>query len=166
MSFLQGRCSADFLALHRLNGQQKSVAKRCKAPALRAVYLSVLDDPSRAARLQLAVTLAQQVRACEASWACDARGVATGERDPFACLLTGIAGLRQNGALLYGDMCSLGYGQPSPDEVEARRWWDWAARDGHTIAAERLVSGLYDSILHMDHTNDCCEADGWLEDSD
>lgn len=97
--------------------------------------------------------LGQQVRECEQRWATDAYMVATGELDPMEVSLVGISGRPRNAMILYADMCALGYGVPQNLD-EAREWWSRAADEGHRQAAERLRSGVYDSLLPGDETND------------
>jgi TPR repeat protein len=97
--------------------------------------------------------LGQQVRECEKRWSNDAYMVATGELDPMEVSLVGISGRPRNAMLLYADMCALGYGVPQSLD-EAREWWGRAADEGHRQAAERLRSGVYDSLLPGDETND------------
>ena len=69
--------------------------------------------------------LAAQVRHCERRWATDAYRTAIGEIDANRVSLVGIGGYARNAALLYGDMCALGYGQPGcvPNLAEAERWY-------------------------------------------
>ena len=97
--------------------------------------------------------LGQQVRECERRWANDAYMVATGVLDPMEVSLVGISGRPRNAMILYADMCALGYGVPQSMD-EARDWWGRAADEGHRQAAERIRSGVYDSLLPGDETND------------
>ena len=93
------------------------------------------------------------MRECEKRWSNEAYMVATGELDPMEVSLVGISGRPRNAMLLYADMCAMGYGVPASEE-EAREWWGRAADEGHRQAAERLRSGVFDSLLPGDETND------------
>ena len=97
------------------------------------------------------VPLSQQVRECEKRWSTDCLKVATGEVDPNAVSLVGISGRPRNAMLLYEDMCLLGYGVQK-DEEAARLWWSRAAEEGNRVAAQRLKTGIYDSLLPGDET--------------
>jgi len=113
--------------------------------------------------------LALQVRSCEQRWATDAYKTAIGEIDANKVSLVAIGGFPRNAALLYGDMCALGYGRPNciPDVEEGEKWWLRAESVGHRMAPSRLKGGVFNSMLHMDPTNDNQETDGWLDtDSD
>lgn len=103
--------------------------------------------------MQRRTPLAEQVRDCEQRWATDAFLVASGELDPMEVSLVGISGRPRNAMLLYADMCALGYGVPQSME-DAEQWWARAAEEGHRQAAERLRTGVYDSLLPGDETND------------
>ena len=95
--------------------------------------------------------LGQQVRECEQRWATDAYMVAAGELDPMEVSLVGISGRPRNAMLLYADMCLMGYGVQK-DEEAARLWWSRAAEEGNRVAAQRLKTGIYDSLLPGDDT--------------
>jgi TPR repeat protein len=106
-------------------------------------------QPARAAKY--GVPLSQQVRECEKRWSTDCLKVATGEVDPNAVSLVGISGRPRNAMLLYADMCLMGYGVQK-DEEAARLWWSRAAEEGNRVAAQRLKTGIYDSLLPSDDT--------------
>ena len=111
--------------------------------------------------------LGRQVRTCEQRWAHDAYMVAEGESDPVTVSLVGIGGLPRNAMFLYADMCALGYGTAGieSDMSKAQEWWVKASDEGHRLAGGRLQNGVYDSMLHMDPTNDRQPEDGWLDDA-
>ena len=139
------------------------------------VRMRAAEAQAAAARAQAAAEraprrtpLATQVRSCEERWASDAFRTAIGEIDADKVSLVGIGGWPRNAMLLYADMCALGYGQPGvkPDMEEAERWWLQAESEGHRTASSRLKGGVYNSMLHMDPTNDCQLDDGWLDDKE
>lgn len=45
VQFFKANASAEFLTRHKLNGQQRAIAKRAKLPVLCAAYRDVLRDP-------------------------------------------------------------------------------------------------------------------------
>jgi TPR repeat protein len=55
--------------------------------------------------------------------------------------------------LLFADMCHMGYGVAKDDE-QARQWWNQSAEDGNRVAAQRLRTGIYDSLLPGDETGE------------
>jgi hypothetical protein len=141
----------EHLARVRAQAEAQAAADRAQAEAERA--------PQR-------TPLAIQVRSCEKRWANDAYRTAIGEIDAGKVSLVGIGGWPRNAMMLYADMCALGYGQPGvkPDMEEAERWWLQADSEGHRQAGSRLKNGVFNSMLHMDPTNDNQLDDGWLDD--
>jgi hypothetical protein len=107
---------------------------------------STAPSPSSRGAPRWGVPLSQQIRECEKRWSTDCLKVATGEVDPNAVSLVGISGRPRNAMLLYADMCQMGYGVQK-DEEAARLWWSRAAEEGNRVAAQRLKTGIYDSLL-------------------
>jgi hypothetical protein len=154
-----GEEAAEREHLARMRAQAEAQAAAARAQAAAAAAAEAERAPQR-------TPLGVQVRSCEKRWANDAYRTAIGEIDAGKVSLVGIGGWPRNAMLLYADMCALGYGQAGvkPDMEEAERWWLQADSEGHRQAGSRLKNGVFNSMLHMDPTNDNQLDDGWLDD--
>ena len=99
------------------------------------------------------IPLSEQIRDCEKRWSNDCYRVASEQCAPEAVSLVGISGPLRNSQVLYGDMCSVGYGVDA-DSDKAADWWTKAAEGGSRPANQRLKTGIYDSMMHKDDTAD------------
>ena len=161
--------SATATAMDSSDSSSSTSGEEALAEALASIRAAGKPPPSEGGGTGERTPLALQVRSCEQRWATDAYKTAIGEIDANKVSLVGIGGFPRNAALLYGDMCALGYGRPNcvPDTEEAEKWYIRAESEGHRMAPSRLKGGVFNSMLHMDPTNDNQETDGWLDsDSD